>query len=765
MTNTVTGPEPAELADRQAGPLLAVWGAAATAGALARALAPPDAALPVPGSWGRLGPHAERALRAVRERAEAERGTPWPQPLASQYTRYFRDGNRTAYEAQVFERQDRLTRAVLMALATSGETGADGRISATGQADAAGLGDEAGLASPSGLSGGVPSGSPPPPGEASMGAGAPAARTPALPPKASSSPDGGAPGDDGRPLGDSATVHDGEASGDGGEAGAGPEAAERWVDEVADGMLLLCEQTTWCWPAHEDTCRPGGPVLPDTATPYLDLGAADVAAQLAWADHVLGDRLDARYPGLRERVRREVRARVLRPFTERRDWRWLGLDGDVHNWCPWICGNVLVTALRLGEPGEERAAQVAWAVEGLDRYLAALPEDGSIDEGYEYWWNGACRALEALDVLEHATSGALAAADVPVVRATLRFPHLMWLGGPWYLNVADARARPPAGQPWHVPYRWGRRLGEADALRHALARRAGGIAVTAELGRALRELADAEWWAVDDRPAPDDRPVDQDRAGRGAGVGEAPAVAAVWFPGTQVGIAREVAAGTRGLTLAVKGGHNGEHHNHNDVGSVVVAVDGVPALVDAGRPTYTAQTFGPDRYAIWTMQSTWHNVPEIRGTAQGQGPAFRARDVEVADEPGRFEARMDLAAAYPVPGLERWRRVARLDRRAALVTVEDAWTFAAGGEPSVLHYLLAGEVERHDDGRVVVRPPDGARAALVTWDPARATAALTVRTLEDPMLSEVWGERLTRLELRLPGTARGSFELRVEVHP
>jgi hypothetical protein len=31
------------------------------------------------------------------------------------------------------------------------------------------------------------------------------------------------------------------------------------------------------------------------------------------------------------------------------------------------------------------------------------------------------------------------------------------------------------------------------------------------------------------------------------------------------------------------------------------------------------------------------------------------------------------------------------------------------------------------------------------------------------MLSEVWGEQLTRLELRLPGTARGAIEVRVGV--
>ncbi|MGN9843234.1 heparinase II/III domain-containing protein [Nonomuraea sp. H19] len=638
MTNTATG-SAALRTERALGPLLTAWKTAASPDGLSRALLAPDAALPAPPAgaavWARI---PAETLVAVREQAEAELNTPWPQPLASQYARFFRDGNRTVYESNVFERQDRLTRAVLMAVVSR---------------------------------------------------------------------------------------------------------ASVWLDEVADGIVQLCEQSSWCWPAHEESCRPRGTVLPDMATPCLDLGAADVAAQLAWADQVLGVELDAQFPGVRERVRAEVRGRVLDPFVRRRDWHWLGLDGDVHNWCPWICGNVLVAALRLAEPGEDRARQVALAVEGIDRYLAALPDDGSVDEGYEYWWNGACRALEALDLLEHATSGVLDAAGIPVVRETVRFPYRMHLGGPWYLNLADARARPPADQPWHVPYRWARRLGEHDGIRHAASQRRTAVPATVELGRALRELTDAEWL--------------------GAERAEPPLVATVWLPGTQVGVARSSSGTARGVTLAIKGGHNDEHHNHNDVGAVVVAVDGVPVLVDAGRPTYTAQTFGPDRYAIWTMQSGWHNVPEIRGTQQGQGRRFRAREVEVADEPGLFEVRLDLAAAYPLPEPARWRRTARLDRRASRVTIEDAWSFAGDGDPSVLHFLLAGRVEQPATGQIVVRPPDGRRAALVTWDPQRATAALTVRTLEDPMLSDVWGDHLTRLELKLPGTAQGAFEIQVGV--
>ncbi|TDD56227.1 hypothetical protein E1286_02605 [Nonomuraea terrae] len=622
MPNTATG-----------SPLLSPWGAAATPEGLMRALLPPEKSLPP------IGQAPPGALAEVREQAVTELGTPWPQPLASQFARFFRDGDRTGYEDRVFGRQDRLTRAVLMAL---------------------------------------------------------------------------------------------------------DDADQGWLDEASDGIVQLCEQSSWCWPAHESGCLERGTVLPDPAAPYLDLGAADVAAQLAWADHALGGRLDDRFPGLRERVRAEVRARVLEPFTRRRDWHWLGLDGDVHNWCPWICGNVLVAALRLAEPGEERARQVAWAVAGIDRYLAALPADGSVDEGYEYWWNGACRALEALDLLEHATAGALSAADVPVVRETVAFPHRMHLGGPWYVNFADARALPPSDQPWHVPYRWARRTGDTDAARHALdARRA--VPASAELGRALAELADHAWPAARTEQA------------------AAPLVADVWLPGTQVGLARAAAGSALGLTLAVKGGHNGEHHNHNDAGSVVVAVDGVPVVVDAGRPTYTAQTFGPDRYAIWTMQSSWHNVPEVRGTPQAQGREFGVRDVAVTRSRELFEVRMDLAGAYPVPGLAGWLRTARLDRHAGRVTVADRWSFTAEGGPSALHFLLAGHVELLAPGRLAARPPGGGRGVLIFWEPERAAAALTVRTLEDPMLRGVWGDRLTRLELTTPATAHGELEVHVEV--
>ena len=625
--------------DRFAGPLAAAWPGLG-ADLLARVLVPPDASLPVPpagdrAAWAR--PHAA-TLRHLRASAERDLGTPWPAPLASQYARYFRDGNRELYERQVFARQRRLTRAAVLAAATL---------------------------------------------------------------------------DDG------------------------------WLDEVVDGVTLLCEQSGWCWPAHDDTRAAHGAVLPTVTDPYLDLGAGEVAAQLAWVDHLLAEPLDAYAPGLRARVRHEVDQRVLGPFARRRDWHWLGLDGDVHNWSAWIHGNVLVAALRLVDDPARRAALVDLAVEGLDRYVASLPADGAIDEGYAYWWNGACRAHEALDLLARATGGALGGVPGEALRHTVAFPHRTHLGGDWYLNHADGPARQAGTPPWHALHRAARRVGDRDAEAHAATHRRPGAPVADEeqgLGRLLRAMTDPEWTSA----ATASPPLPRD----------------VWLPSTQVLLARRAAGGTAGLTLAVKGGHNGEHHNHNDVGAVVVALGGVPVLVDAGRPTYTARTFGPERYEIWTMRSDWHNVPHIRGTAQAPGRAHAAREVTAADG----ELSLDLAGAYPRTDVRCWRRTARLDRHSGRIVVTDTWVLDPDPEaaPTHIHLLVAGAV-RLGPGRAGIAALEGAGHVTLSWQPASAPCAATVRVLDDPMLAGVWGERLTRLAFDVTAAGpTGTFTLTVE---
>ncbi|WP_238703331.1 heparinase II/III family protein [Arthrobacter sp. TS-15] len=637
----------------QAPPLLSAWGSSANASALMESLRGARDRLTVrPASDGGWQLAADNSLSELRTQADAEKGSPWPQPLVSHYARYFRDGNRTAYEGLVASRQQRLTRAVVMALVDDG------------------------------------------------------------------------PGGD-------------------------------WLDEVIDGAYLLCEQSSWSWAAHDDVFTRNGDVVPDRSRPYLDLGAGEVVAQLAWLDHVLGAQLDERAPGLRKRLREEANERVIRPFLDRLDWHWLGLNGDVHNWNPWIHSNIVVAALVLVDDPQLQARVVARCIEGLDRFLASIPADGAIDEGFAYWWNGAGRALEGLAVLEEASNGVLNP-DLPVISALVAFPHRMHLGHRWFLNVADGPARAHDGLPWGMLHRWAVRLGDSEAAAHA----ATFAAVEPEpqaaagLGRVLTQLSSSTA-----RFEPPKRA--QLRPGWGT-----------YLPSVQIMVARQTPGSSAGLTLAAKGGHNGEHHNHRDVGSVVVAVDGVPLLVDAGQPTYTAQTFGPDRYQIRAMQSAWHCVPAPFGLEQGTGPSFAATVVQ-EPTPEEPTLALGLGAAYGLEHAEQWIRTSLMNRELGNVVIDDRWNLAATppeGTPDVdITYLVAGAVRVGTDatatitsvGIPTVSSPVGLR---LRWKPATAVVLVDEWLLDDPLLSDIWGAKLTRLRFRMPAENRasGAFTLTVE---
>lgn len=520
---------------------------------------------------------------------------------------------------------------------------------------------------------------------------------------------------------------------------AGPPGGAPYLDATADGLLTLLEATTWCWAPHERFAEARGELLPDPDRPFLDLGAAEVALLVAWTDHVLGSRLEVRLPGLRRRIRREVRHRILDPFRQVRDWHWIGLDGDAHNWNAWIHHAVLTCALLLVTDDVERANLVRLVVDGLDHYLAVLPDDGGIDEGVAYWWLGAGQLLESLDLLAATGGPALDARDLPVLTELVRYPRRMHLAGPWYVNVGDSPARQPVSQPWQLLHRWGRLLGDPDVAAHAAAQgreRATDAHPDQGLGRALLGLADPAWRAArrSEPGSPGVRPPGE-----------------VWLPRVQVLVARETDGAAQGLTLTFKGGHNGERHNHLDVGSYTVALDGRPMVVDVGKPTYTAASFGPDRYDAWPLRSDWHNVPEPGGHGQASGTRHRAEDVTVRVAPDAVSCGADLAAAYPQGLVRSWRRTVSLVRAAgagAYIRVRDATPHVPPGG-ALLRHVLAGDVTANDALGTAEVTAEGGRALRLTWDPGLFTVRLDHRVLDDPQLIVSWGSSLTRLTLIL----------------
>ena len=131
------------------------------------------------------------------------------------------------------------------------------------------------------------------------------------------------------------------------------------------------------------------------------------------------------------------------------------------------------------------------------------------------------------------------------------------------------------------------------------------------------------------------------------------------------------------LSLAIKGGHNNEHHNHNDVGSYVLAVDGQLMLTDPGSEVYTARTFSQQRYQSDAMNSFGHPVPLIAGQMQHTGRDAQAQWQTKDFTDTQDHLAMDLTSAYPVPELKQVIRSVYYDRSGSgCVTIVDQAEFA-----------------------------------------------------------------------------------------
>ena len=72
--------------------------------------------------------------------------------------------------------------------------------------------------------------------------------------------------------------------------------------------------------------------------------------------------------------------------------------------------------------------------------------------------------------------------------------------------------------------------------------------------------------------------------------------------------------------FAIKGGNNGEPHNHNDVGSFLYFIGEEEIISDLGAGEYTKAYFGPERYSVLCCSSRGHSVPiwMERNSAKGK---------------------------------------------------------------------------------------------------------------------------------------------------
>lgn len=493
-----------------------------------------------------------------------------------------------------------------------------------------------------------------------------------------------------------------------------------WGPDLADAAWQICEETGWQLPAHNAHIRGGVRApLPDPDRPVVDLFAAETAAQLAVLAASAGDLLEACAPTITARITREVDIRVLTPYLTEKIWWMGGVDGPTNNWTVWCTQNVMLAALCLPIDSARRHTVLVRAIASLDTFLREYPDDGACDEGAMYYRHAGLCLWGALHLLEQ-----IAPQDVahvwchPKIRNIAAYIEAVHIADQTYVNFADCPALNPRCTLREVLFAQATRN---DRLRDFACRDAGADGwddLPDEINLWYRALQ-ALHGSMLEAPLP-----------------PAPSKRDAWYPSVGLLVARDDV-----FTLAVKAGHNDDSHNHNDTGSVILYRGARPVLIDVGVGTYTARTFSPDRYQIWTMQSAWHNLPSFGGVMQQAGREFAARDVRVTRDHQIAAIEMELADAWPKAAqlhgyhrrvaLEKNRRVVIEDRYDCDLPAELSLMFAEPPQITshglVLPRLATITIEGAGEIRLDHRPCVGDARLEHSWPEGVWRAAIAVR--------------------------------------
>lgn len=427
------------------------------------------------------------------------------------------------------------------------------------------------------------------------------------------------------------------------------ESKGRFIKPLEEIIEALCREKTWVMPAHDGSLANFQGRAVD-----VDLASAALAWEMATAAWLFGNDLPS---ATRERLVENVRKRVLIPFMDmvegrrKRNW-WMDTN---NNWNAVCLAGVVGAALAIVESPGERAEFIRAAGEYSKNFLRGFGSDGYCSEGLGYWNYGFGHYVMMAETIIQATAGKI---------------NLM--------NRDDVR----------LPAAFGARIEIINRLYPAFADCAVGAIPAPELMGYLNRTfgmgplentgpstgAPLFNWLLYSFP---DSASGAHQAGQGANVPEPEA--RTLFDASGIMICRPGHAKACRLGVAIKGGNNNEHHNHNDIGSFVVAIGKATPLLDPGAEVYTARTFGPQRYESQLLNSFGHPVPVVAGALQDTGAQALGKILRTEFTDDADTLLLDIKPAYGSVGeLKNLIRTFVYSRRGAgALTVTDEVEFSA----------------------------------------------------------------------------------------
>lgn len=506
----------------------------------------------------------------------------------------------------------------------------------------------------------------------------------------------------------------------------------RFISDIVTGLDSMLAEPWWGIPAHYRYNAPRH------SFQEVDLFNAESASLIAWTGKMLAESLEKAEPGITQKISQEINHRILKPaLSGKYWWKTAGM-----NWNPWICSNWLACVMLYENDAEQRQKAVTEIEKCMKAFIDSYPDDGGCDEGAGYWDRAAASLFECLNTLKEMRDAGLATVTMldykPEKVARMgAYIYNVYVGNDYCVTFADAHENKNMVQ-LNVLYPFALYLDDPTMRGFAayIAKKSSfwddPAALYAKsgnfptLGRELLLLKNIDSLARETALEPTNE---------------------AWLPNLQIKTMR-----TDGMFFAMKGGHNDESHNHNDIGTFVLFADGKPQIIDCGVGEYTSKTFSKERYSIWTMQSDYHNCPQINGCQQHDGKQYRAKVVNESTD----ALCLDIAGAYPKEaGVKTWLRTATKTKHG--ITITDDYSLDTITQPVVLHLLTTSRPDISKKGKIILNSTSynkNNHGSTMIKYPSKAVTVTTEDLSDrlDPVLKTMWGSTLYRIIMQINST-------------
>ena len=374
-----------------------------------------------------------------------------------------------------------------------------------------------------------------------------------------------------------------------------------YLDELRELLFIVCDEETWALPAHVSN--------PDKARTEIDLFAAETAMMLAEIKY-LANAIGALGNELNDRINKEIRERIFIPFSKNR-YHW---ETAEHNWSAVCAGAIGIAYLRIAP----RELPLERILDSMRAYVSGYNDDGICLEGIGYWSYGFGFYLYFAQALFEICGINIIHTDK--LQKIALFPQNVMLSGSTTVTCSDAP------EEFAAPEGLMEMIREFSGSSGSIGS-SGGIGIPANVR--TEKTDECGRWAHFIRSYL--YPVTETKiptVPRGEFVFEQ----SQWYVNRKPHYA-----------FFIKGGTNGEPHNHNDIGSFIISDENRQLLCDLGAGEYTKDYFNDEtRYNYLCNSSFGHSVPIIDGSGQRAGAEYRCDGFDC----GNSIARVSFGNAY-----------------------------------------------------------------------------------------------------------------------